>query len=47
MNKLQTSVQNVAKIDRWKTAKNLALAVAPTVITVAACALIIKKLDKN
>lgn len=35
------------KVNGWKVAKNIAVALAPSVITAVACAVIIRKLDKE
>lgn len=45
----KTTVTDAAptKSNGWKIAKDITIALAPTIITVAACALIVKQLDKD
>lgn len=47
MNQLLATVDTANKINKLKLAKDLAVALAPTVIVVAVTVLVVKKLDKK
>ena len=47
MNKPNTKDVQTAAKNGWKTARDITVALAPTVITVVACAIIVKQLDKD
>jgi len=46
MNKPTTKAVQTTTKNGWKTARDITVALAPTVVTVVACALVLNKLEK-